>query len=229
MADISIFTSLGLILTTLISVWVFFKASNHKKTLYGIIIWMLIVGVLGINGFYQKLGTFPPRFTLLLAPAILFILILFTNKKGKKFIDSLSLKYLIIVHSVRIPVEITLYHIFLGGLIPDLMTFEGYNYDIISGITAPIVYYFVFVKKIIGQKGLLLWNIVCLGLLINILVIAVLSAQTPFQQLAFDQPNIGVTYFPFVWLPTVIVPIVLFSHLASIRQLVVRKKAPNNV
>ncbi|WP_375559223.1 hypothetical protein ACE193_15980 [Bernardetia sp. OM2101] len=229
MADISIFTSLGLILTTLISVWVFFKASNHKKTLYGIILWMLIVGVLGVTGFYQKLGTFPPRVILLVAPTMLFVLIFFTNKKSKKFIDSLSLKYLTIVHIVRIPVEIVLYYIFLGGLIPDLMTFEGYNYDILSGITAPILYYFVFIKKTMGRKSLLIWNIVCLGLLINILVIAVLSAQTPFQQLAFDQPNIGVTYFPFVWLPTVIVPIVLFSHLASIRQLIVRKKAPNNV
>tara|TARA_R110002096_G_scaffold209585_1_gene396758 strand:- start:1620 stop:1829 length:210 start_codon:yes stop_codon:yes gene_type:complete len=57
------------------------------------------------------------------------------------------------------------------------------------------------------------------------LTIAALSAQTPFQQLAFDQPNIGVTYFPFVWIPAVIVPIILFSHLVSIRQLILRKKA----
>lgn len=229
MAEISIFTSLGLILTTLISIWLFFKASNTKKIFYGIIIWMLIVGVLGVTGFYQKLGTFPPRFTLLLAPTIVFVVILFANKKSKKFIDSLSIKYLTLVHIVRIPVEITLYYVFLSGLIPDLMTFDGYNYDILSGITAPIIYYLVFVKKTIGRKGILIWNIACLGLLINILVIAVLSAQTPFQQLAFDQPNIGVTYFPYVWLPAVIVPIVLFSHLASIRQLILRKNAANTV
>lgn len=185
---------------------------------------MLMVGVLGLTGFYQKTGTFPPRFTLLLPPGILFVLMLFTIKKSKKFIDNLSLKYLTLVHVVRIPVEITLYSIFLSRLIPDLMTFEGYNYDILSAFTAPIIYYFVFVKKTVGRKSLLIWNFVCLGLLINILAIAALSAQTPFQQLAFDQPNIGVTYFPFVWIPAVIVPIVLFSHLASIRQLIVSKK-----
>ncbi|MHA7059504.1 hypothetical protein ACWGOQ_0019925 [Aquimarina sp. M1] len=225
MAEISIFTSLGLILTTLLSLWLFFKASDNKKILYSIILWMLIVGVLGVTGFYQKFGTVPPRFTLLLAPTILFVLILFTNKKSKKLIDSLSIKYLTIVHIVRIPVEITLYYVFLSGLIPDLMTFDGYNYDILSGITAPIIYYLVFVKKTIGRTGLLIWNIACLALLINILTIAVLSAQTPFQQLAFDQPNIGVTYFPFVWIPAVIVPIVLFSHLTSIRQLILIKKS----
>ncbi|HQW96450.1 MAG TPA: hypothetical protein PLU58_11640, partial [Saprospiraceae bacterium] len=62
-------------------------------------------------------------------------------------------------------------------------------------------------------------NILCSGLLLNVVVIALLSAQTPFQKLAFDQPNIGVTFFPFVWLPSVVVPIVLIGHLAAIRQL----------
>jgi hypothetical protein len=41
----------------------------------------------------------------------------------------------------------------------------------------------------------------------------------PFQQFAFDQPNIAVLYFPFIWLPSCVVPLVLLSHLAAIRQL----------
>ncbi|WP_298418245.1 hypothetical protein [uncultured Kordia sp.] len=229
MAEISIFIILGFVVTTLLTLWLFFKASNNKNILYGCIVWISIVGVLGINGFYQKQGTFPPRFALLLAPTILFILLLFTNKKSRDLMNNFSLKWLTIIHIVRIPVEITLYNVFLAGLIPDLMTFEGYNFDILSGITGPILYYLVFVKKIIGRKGLLLWNIVCLGLLITILTIAVLSAQTPLQQLAFDQPNIGVTYFPFVWLPAIIVPIVLFSHLVSVKQLIVGKKGASAI
>lgn len=224
MAEVSIFTSLALIVTTILTVWLFFKTSYHKKVLYGISIWMIIVAILGLAGFYQKSGTLPPRFVLLIAPTILFVLFLFTQKKSRNFIDQLSLKWLTLLHIVRIPVEFILYAVFLEGLIPDLMTFDGYNYDIISGITAPIIYYWVFVKKKVGRKGLLIWNFLCLGLLINILTIAALSAKSPFQQLAFDQPNIGVTYFPFVWLPAVIVPIVLLSHLASIRQLIVNKQ-----
>src|SRR5687768_16392808 len=98
------------------------------------------------------------------------------------------------------------------------MTFEGNNFDIISGCTAPLIFYLVFFSKKLGHKALLAWNFICLGLLVNVLVIAILSAETPFQKLAFDQPNIGVTFFPFIWLPCIIVPIVLFSHLAAIRQ-----------
>ena len=105
------------------------------------------------------------------------------------------------------------------------MTFEGRNLDIISGLTAPLIYYIVFVKKWAGNTLLLVWNIICLCLLLNIVATAVLSAPFPFQQLGFDQPNIAILYFPFVWLPCCIVPIVFFSHLVSIRYLLRNKMA----
>ena len=172
------------------------------------------------TGFFTVTDTIPPRFVLLVGPPLLFILFLFLTRQGKQFIDSLDLKTLTLLHLIRIPVELVLFWLFLHQAIPQLMTFEGRNFDIISGLTAPLVYYFGFVKKILSPRIILLWNFVCLGLLFNIVINAILSAPTPFQQFAFDQPNIAVLYFPFVWLPGIIVPLVLFSHLAAIRQLV---------
>ncbi|WP_282163023.1 hypothetical protein [Ulvibacterium marinum] len=225
MAEISIFIIIGFILTTIATIWLFFKASGNRRVILFILLWSSIVGILGLNGFYQKLDTVPPRFIFLLGPVLFFVLLLSMTKKGKRFMDNLDLKWLTLLHCIRVPVELVLYFVFLEGLVPELMTFEGYNFDILSGLTAPILYYLVFVKKKVGVNGLLLWNIICLGLLLNILTIAVLSAQTPIQKMAFDQPNIGVTYFPLVWLPTVIVPIVFLSHLASIGQILsLRKK-----
>ena len=102
-----------------------------------------------------------------------------------------------------------------------MMTFEGRNFDVLSGLSAPFVFYTAFVWRRMSRNLLLTWNIVCLALLINIVAHAVLAAPFDFQQLAFDQPNRAIFYFPFVWLPACIVPIVLLSHLAAIRQLVV--------
>jgi hypothetical protein len=99
------------------------------------------------------------------------------------------------------------------------MTFEGRNFDILSGLTAPIIFWLVFRQGKINRLLLLVWNFLALGLLINIVVNAFLSFPFAFQQFAFDQPNRAVLYFPFVWLPTVVVPLVLFCHLASIWQL----------
>ena len=103
------------------------------------------------------------------------------------------------------------------------MTFEGRNFDIIAGITAPLIAYFGFTIEKLSRQIILVWNFICLGLLINIVATALLSAPSPLQKLAFDQPNIAILNFPFSWLPTFIVPVVLFGHLVSIRQLTRRQ------
>lgn len=66
---------------------------------------------------------------------------------------------------------------------------------------------------------LLIWNFLCTCFLINIVARALLSTPYPLQTLALDQQNIAILYFPFVWLPTFIVPLVLFGHLVSLRKI----------
>ena len=132
----------------------------------------------------------------------------------------MDLKMLTWLHIVRIPVELVLLWLFQNGQVPELMTFEGRNFDILSGLTAPLIIYFGFIKKSLSNKMIIAWNTLCLVLLFNIVGTAVFSAPFPFQKFAFEQPNIGVFYFPFVWLPGVIVPLVLFAHLSAIRKLV---------
>jgi hypothetical protein len=220
----SIPVSILFAVVTLVTVWQFYNAANKSKTvLISISAWVILQGIIGLTGFYQVTQTLPPRFVLLLGPALILTVLLFVTPRGRSFVDSLNIRKLTILHAVRIPVEITLYLVYTAKLIPLIMTFEGRNYDIISGLTAPVIYWLIFVSKRLNNTALLVWNFVCLALLVNILVIAILAAQTPFQQLAFDQPNIGVTVFPFVWLPSVVVPIVLLSHLAAIRQLIKRR------
>ena len=100
------------------------------------------------------------------------------------------------------------------------MTFEGRNFDLFSGITSPLIIYFGYIKLKIKKQFILFWNVICLILLLNIIVNGLLSSPSPIQKFAFDQPNIAILYFPFVWLPVFIVPIILFGHLVSIRQLI---------
>jgi hypothetical protein len=226
LGNLPFYISVLFIFTTLLT-FIFFisaiKGNNSAKTvvLLSIIIciWLAIHAILAINFFYTVTDNVPPRFTLMTFPPLLTILILFITKSGKRFIDSLSLKILTQLHVVRIFVEIILFWLFLYKFIPKLMTFEGRNFDILAGLSAPFIAYFGFTKKIIGRKFLLAWNIICLLLLLNIVVNAILSAPFVFQQFAFDQPNIAILYFPFVWLPGFIVPVVLFSHLVLIRRM----------
>ncbi|WP_330444261.1 hypothetical protein [Flavobacterium sp. C4GT6] len=219
MVQISTPAAIAFIITTVLTVFFLYKATKSIKTLIIISLWMILTTILAFKGFYSETKGYPPHFIFLIAPGVLFAVITGIGKSLSKDRISTLLKWLTILHIIRIPVELLLFCLYKNGEIPHLMTFEGYNFDIISGITAPIIYYFIFIKKALNCKYLLGWNIICLTLLINIVSIAILSAPTPFQKLAFNQPNIGVTYFPYVWLPAIIVPVVLYSHIISIKQL----------
>jgi hypothetical protein len=116
-------------------------------------------------------------------------------------------------------IEVVLYWLFVFKKVPVIMTFEGRNFDIISGITAPFIYYYGFIKGKLNRNFILIWNYVCLLLLINIVINSILSSPFPLQKFAFEQPNIAILYFPFILLPSLIVPMVLFSHLVVIRRL----------
>ncbi|MDR6967082.1 hypothetical protein J2X31_001089 [Flavobacterium arsenatis] len=192
-----------------------------KPIFIGLTIWLIIQAVLTLNSIYNSdTDSFPPKIILIgILPAILTVILLFSTSKGRNFIDSLPIKNLTYLNIVRIPVEIVLFWLFLNKAIPELMTFEGRNFDILAGITAPFIAYFGFIKTQLNQKIILIWNVLCLGLLINIVLNALFSTPSPIQKFAFEQPNVAILNFPFSWLPIFIVPIVLFGHLASIRQL----------
>lgn len=210
-------------LTLLFAFYFFAKAIAWNKTVIALtIFWLLIQALITLTGFYLYEKGFPPRFALLVAPPFITILLLFISGKGRHFIDNFDLKYLTYLQTFRLPVELVLFWLHISSLIPELMTFEGRNFDILAGISAPVIGYLYFTRKSISVKTLLVWNVICLMLLLNIVANAVLSAPTEFQMFAFDMPNTGVLYFPFVWLPGFLVPLAFLSHLVSIRQILKR-------
>jgi hypothetical protein len=207
-------------MTVLLTVWLLYRATSYYRgVLLTLIIWIAIQSVLGINGFYTFTASQPPRVVGLLLPPLSIIALLFIITPGRRWIDSLDLKVLTLLHVIRIPVEFILLGLFIHHAIPKLMTIEGGNYDMLSGWSAVVVFFFGFIQHKLSRRVLLLWNVICLCLLLNIVVHALLSVPTPIQQFGFDQPNIAILYFPFVLLPSVVVPIVLFAHLVAIRRL----------
>ena len=221
-------------LTTLLTLFLFYttiKSSNEASTrskanlvIFMLTGWIVLQSLLAYNHFYgTDTRSIPPKLFLAVIPMIITIIILFTTRAGRKFIDSLPLLHITWINIVRIPVELVLYWLAIFKTVPELMTFTGRNFDILSGITAPFIAYLAFNLQKPGTKILIAWNLVTLGLLLNIVVNAILSAPFVFQKFAFGQPNIAILYFPYVLLPAFIVPVILFGHLVSLRQLTRRK------
>jgi len=203
----------------------FYYANGKPKGItIGILVWSITQSILAYSGFYQTMNTMPPRFGLVLIPAFIFIIYGLLPKQQKWVMENRNEKFSTFLHSVRLPVELVLYGLFINEMIPELMTFEGRNFDILMGITAPIIGMLIM-KNAISTRALLAWNAIGLLLVSFILFNGILSAELPFQQFAFDQPNRGITFFPFILLPATIVPIVMWTHLSDIVLLTRKLKA----
>ena len=180
--------------------------------------WILLQGLLSWKGVYANYPQAMPPYLLLFAvfPCVLVILFLMLSPAGRRFQNGLSQKRLILIHTVRIPVELGLYLLYRHQLVPQLMTFEGRNFDILAGLSALLVLWLLRTHRM-NRMLLIGWNVIGLVLLLNIVVHGLLSATSPLQQFAFEQPNIALLHFPYSLLPAFIVPVVLWAHLSSLR------------
>jgi len=220
MENLPVFISIFFGVIVVITITWFYISSGSRTYLLLAMGWTILQSILGLSGFFRDTTALPPRILLFgVVPPLLLIAFTFLSKKGKAFIDTINLKTLTYFHVIRVPVEIVLALLFSHGVVSKYITFEGTNFDLFSGVTAPIVAFLAF-RTANTNKGLLLgWNILCLLLLLNVVVTAILSMPTPFQKLDLDHPNIALLYFPFNLLPTIVVPTVLFGHLVAIKRL----------
>lgn len=217
-------------LTVLAGSWLFAKATHYNRAfLVTITAWIAFQSVMGLTGFYTAITPGPPRFPLLLLPPVLVIIALMSIARGQAFVERLDIRALTLFHLVRVPVEIVLVWLFRHNAIPELLTFEGRNFDIFSGLSAPLIYSVGFLGNRPNKPLLLVWNVVCLVLVINVAANGLLSAPTPFQLFAFERPNIAIGYFPFNLLPSCLVPLVILAHLSTIRQLLSQQTRSTNV
>lgn len=198
-----------------------FDGKRYPLTLFacGMLIWLMVTGLLAYRGFFLNYEAVPPRLFLFVLPIILLIIFLLINGRTRAGLMKMPITSLTYVHIVRIPVELCLWWLLGAGLVAEAMTFEGTNFDIIAGISAPFAGVFLVGKKSNNKVTAILWNFICLGLVLHI-VIRAISLTPYFYDGSGDQlQNLGVFHFPFVWLPTFVVPVVLFSHLTSLIQL----------
>ncbi|MCA8913780.1 MAG: hypothetical protein KDB90_00110 [Planctomycetes bacterium] len=157
----------------------------------------------------------PPNLPVL-AFTMIAMLVLTLGPVGRRMVDSLSAPKLIGFQVFRVPVELVLFMLAVNGVGPELLSFEGRNFDIITGLTAPLVAWLVWKRP---NKALVIgWNVLGLALLANVLAHAVLSMPGPMQKI-FVQPGPEIVAgFPYIWLPAYLVPLAAAGHVLSLRQ-----------
>ena len=220
--------SAGFILLTLVCliavVWVIRKAGgNPFSTLFVIGLWLAGISIAAVQGFFANFNTVPPRMFIVLVIPIIGLIFLWRNRKFIQLLENIPLSWPIWIQSFRVVVEIFLWQLFVIHLLPEQMTFEGSNWDILVGITAPFFAYFFRNNP----RILLGWNIAGLALLTNIVITAILSMPTPFRVFMNEPSNTIVAHFPIIWLPAFLVPLAYYMHFISIKQILIRLKQKN--
>jgi hypothetical protein len=194
------------------------KRKIFWQTMLVMLGWLGLVSVLSLRGFYQDFSAIPPRFAFLVLPPLAAVVVLCYSKGFRQLLAYVPPAWRIPA-SLSFFVELLLWALFVQNLVPEQMTFEGRNWDILVGITAGFVGYFCLVKGRWPVSIAFWWNIAGLLLVFNIAAVAILSAPTPFRVFMNEPANTIVTYFPIVWLPAVLVPLAFALHFFSLHQL----------
>lgn len=121
------------------------------------------------------------------------------------------------IHAFRLPLELVMHQGGRDGIVPTALTFAGYNFDIVTGVTAIVVAGLAAAGRA-PRRLLLAWNILGTALLAVIAVIAIATAPA-IRALGDDQVNTWVGTVPYVWVPSVLVVSALAGHLVIFRKL----------
>ena len=186
------------------------------NTLVIVVLWVVLIGALATKGFFSDFSKRPPRPALAILLPLPFVIWVAFSKKGSVLLQNIPPFGIIGMQVFRILVELLIWRAFLAGLLPVQMSFEGYNFDIWSGILAiPAA---IVLKRKWNPAVSLIYNIAGLILLINILTIAVLSMPGPLRHFMNEPSNAIVARFPFIYLPGILVVIAYSLHIFSLRQ-----------
>lgn len=187
-------------------------------TLLALGAWLGITATLAGGGLLRDFARLPPPLFLLVAVSLLLTLSVAFSAVGKRLALGLGVAALIGFQAFRLPLELFLFQMEQAGIVPVQMTFAGRNFDILTGITAIPVAWLV-ARGRLPAWGALLWNLLGLGLLVNIVVVAILSTPVPFRAFHEGPANTIVAEAPFVWLPVFLVMAALLGHLLLFRRL----------
>jgi hypothetical protein len=182
----------------------------------GISLFQGTIGYAAWRGLFLDFTSLPPKFMLAFFSTMIAMLIVAFSPPVKRIAAVIRPSWPIGLQTFRIVIEIVLWQLVLQGRISPMMSFEGRNFDVVTGVTAPIIAWLAATRRY--RSIVTLWNIMGMVVLTNVVVRGVLSTPTRFQMIHADPPTTIVATFPYIWLPCIAVASAYFLHIVSLRQ-----------
>ncbi|MBK7150530.1 MAG: hypothetical protein IPL19_15275 [Sandaracinaceae bacterium] len=200
-------------------------ASSLRATALGaaaVAAWLGITAMLAASGVLADFRGTPPLFVRFMGGCALLSILLVLSPFGRRLAVGVPLAALVGMQVFRLPVELLLHRLHADGLVPVQMTYLGRNFDVVTALLAVPVALLVASRgerDVLARRVALAFNLVGVGLLANIVVVALLSAPGSLRVFMNEPANTFVTTVPYVWLPTLLVLTALLGHLLLFRRL----------
>jgi hypothetical protein len=199
------------------------RTGNRRPAAVGLVTsllggWLVIGVVLAATGFFVTAPSEAPRIGWALVPLALGIALFGASTGFRRVIDAVPPDRLVGVQIYRVLGGVFLVGWALG-IFPALFALPAGLGDILIGVAAPLVAKNLRNGHPASRGRAILWDVLGLSDLVVAVTLGVLTAPGPFQRFAFDQPNVAISEFPFVIIPTVLVPLSVLLHVFSLRSL----------
>jgi len=152
---------------------------NKALLVGGLILWQCYIYIVSSFEGIQSYD-FPPKFALaFIIPSFIFTGVFLFLNRNKTWISGIPEHWLIYFQSFRILVETLFVYAFAEGVFNQEVTIEGYNFDMLFGISAPMVGVLAYRLKVLSKKTLVAWNYLGLVVLASVIVVFMISIYNP--------------------------------------------------
>lgn len=208
-------------------VWiVIFSRHNMRRAVvltFGVVLLMVGSAITALSGQLSRFDFLPPPVLIMFASITVIAFAIGLSSFGLNAATEISPYTLIGLQSFRFPLELVMHYAGDVGIMPVQLSYSGYNFDIITGIGALVLFTLHIFSVRVPLSVLWAWN--TLGFLCLVVIYIIAITTSPIVRAFGDEPqnlNTWVSYFPYVWLPVVLVTIAVSSHIIITRQLLAK-------
>lgn len=181
----------------------------------GAALWLGVTALFAESELMRRPGP-PPPLMIFFAASMAVALGVALSPLGRQ-LARLPLAALVGFQVFRLPLELVLHEWHAQGVIPVQMTFEGHNFDIVTGVLAGALLLWARLGDP-PRAAYVVVNAVGLALLSAVATIAVLSAPLPIK--AYDTPDLLLAlHAPYAWIVPFCVGGALAGHVVTLRAL----------
>ncbi|NND06512.1 MAG: hypothetical protein HKN87_09030 [Saprospiraceae bacterium] len=195
------------------------KRTNLTLIILGLLSWHVYILLMSKSGLFADLS-FPPKFALfLILPAFIFTGVFLFQHRHREWIQAIPCHWLILYQTFRLLIESLFVWSVARGILHPNVTIEGYNFDMIFALSAPVMGWLLWSNRSRWIKLARVWNY--LGLLVIASIISLFMTTIYLPEIygsILPFPVQFVTY-PYTLVAGFLMPSAVFIHLLSLVQL----------